>query len=105
MSQDIIAMFLPRFVTNARGYIAGATAATERRDPAALAGVVRNMHSIAGEAGLLGFRELVALAREGEARAQRLAAEPSDHAAAQLTDAIARLATEVDALVARHPAR
>ena len=99
MSDDIAAMFIPRFAENARAYLATATEATTRRDPTALAVVVRHMHSIAGEAGLLGLRDVVNLARDGEARAKRLSSEPTD----QAVDAYrAALAVAPDNAAARH---
>mgnify|MGYP001548316951 CR=1 FL=1 len=98
MIEDIEAMFLPRFAEAARTRLANATAATEKRDPAALAAVVRDMHSIAGEAGLLGLREVVPLALDGEARAKRLSTERSDQAAAAMTETIRALEAIVEGL-------
>jgi HPt (histidine-containing phosphotransfer) domain-containing protein len=104
MSDDIAAMFIPRFAENARAYLATATEATTRRDPTALAVVVRHMHSIAGEAGLLGLRDVVNLARDGEARAKRLSSEPTDQAVDAMTRALGALRAAIDDVVARHPA-
>jgi HPt (histidine-containing phosphotransfer) domain-containing protein len=94
--------FIPRFAENARAHLATATDATARRDPVALAVVVRNMRSIAGEAGLLGLRDVVALARAGVTGAKRLSTEPTDQAVDAMTDALGALRAAIDDVVARY---
>jgi HPt (histidine-containing phosphotransfer) domain-containing protein len=101
VTDDIEATFVPRFAALARTRLASALDATTRRDAAALAVVIRDMHSIAGEAGLLGLREVVPLARDGEARAKKLCAEPGDQQAAAMTETLHALQSAVEAIAAR----
>ena len=68
---DLQAKFLPAFVTSARSRVADALVVVESGDRGALLGVVRQLHALAGEAGLLGLRPLMALARGAEEVATR----------------------------------
>lgn len=74
MIEDIQATFRHRFTITARARIATALDAAHAGDHAALGGAVRALHSLAGEAGLLGFSEVVPIARLGEDRAKEMAA-------------------------------
>ncbi len=76
--EDIQRTFMHRFTALARTRVANALDAVTRRDPAAIAVAVRDLHSVAGEAGLLGLAEVVPLARRGEDHAKLLAGAPTE---------------------------
>lgn len=101
MNEDIQATFMHRFTSLARTRVIHALDATSRRDPTALATVVRDMHSLAGEAGLLGLAEVVPLARSGEDRARQLVGAPSAEAADAMLVVLRELEQLVDRLAAR----
>jgi HPt (histidine-containing phosphotransfer) domain-containing protein len=101
MIEDIQATFMHRFTSLARIRVTHALDATGRRDPTALATVVRDMHSLAGEAGLLGLAEVVPLARSGEDRARKLAGAPSAEAAEEMLVVLRELEAVVERLAAR----
>jgi chemotaxis protein histidine kinase CheA len=69
---DLYEKFLPQFIPVARARVAAAVAAARRRDHQAMLVVMRELHTLAGEAGLLGLGELVPLARECERKAKQL---------------------------------
>jgi HPt (histidine-containing phosphotransfer) domain-containing protein len=72
---DIQATFRHRFTVTARTRVTNALSAATRNDHAAMALLVRELHSLAGEAGLLGFVEFVPLAREAEDRARAMCSQ------------------------------
>lgn len=72
MMDDLYAKFLPQFVQLARGRIERAMDLVARSDASAMATVVRELHAIAGEAGLLGQGAIMALARKGEEMAKKI---------------------------------
>ena len=93
MIEDIQATFRHRFTTTARTRIATAMQAALAADHVALGGAVRELHSLAGEAGLLGFSEVVPIARLGEDRAKHMATARTPN-----TDLVATL-HELSALI------
>lgn len=98
INDDIQSMFLHRFTALARTRVANALDAAERRDHDAVAVSVRELHGLAGEAGLLGFSDIVPLARAGEDKAKRLCNERTPENAAQLIDALRLIEQRIDAL-------
>lgn len=97
--EDIQAAFRDRFTSAARDrvlrireVIADASAHTTT--------VARELHSFAGEAGLLGFTQFVSVARDGEARAKRLDAERSAENEQAVLDVIRDLERLLDELAA-----
>ena len=101
MNDDIQTMFLHRFTTLARTRLASALDAASRRDHDAVAVSVRELHGLAGEAGLLGFADIVPLARAGEDKAKRMCAERTPEIAAELIDALRRIEVRIDQLTPR----
>jgi chemotaxis protein histidine kinase CheA len=102
MMDDLRAQFLPRFVKLARERVTTARALVEGTaspDDAAAATktAAGSMHSLAGEAGLLGLTDLLEEGRRAERvlRAFRPGDEESTRACA---DVLARLDTLLDAL-------
>ena len=94
---NLYARFLPPFVTLARTRVAFALDAVQRRDHGATTTTVRELHSLAGEAGLLGLHEVIPLARDGEQKAKLLRASRADADADALVAAVRKLDTPVDA--------
>jgi HPt (histidine-containing phosphotransfer) domain-containing protein len=73
---DLIARFLPRFAALARERTARAMAVATNADVAQAPSVVRDMHSVAGEAGMLGLQAVLEAAREAENAAKRFSTAP-----------------------------
>lgn len=96
MIEDLQARFLPQFVTSARERVHRALDLVERRDLDALHGVARELHSIAGESGLLGLRTLMPLARTGEELARRTHSSQSEEDALALASALRELARSIE---------
>jgi HPt (histidine-containing phosphotransfer) domain-containing protein len=78
MMDDLYAKFLPQFVQLARGRLERAMDLVARSDATAMATAVRELHAIAGEAGLLGQGAIMALARKGEEMAKKLRDSSAD---------------------------
>jgi HPt (histidine-containing phosphotransfer) domain-containing protein len=91
MEEDLHAKFLPQFVTLARSRVAVALAAVMQRDHEATTTTVRELHSLAGEAGLLGLNEVIPLARDSEHKAKRLLVTQADADADALVAALREL--------------
>ena len=87
---DVLARFLPQFVTLARTRIASCRAAAVAGDRAAVTTATRDLHTLAGEAGLLGLTAVVPLARDAEVKFKA--------AATDLPAALDRLAQAIEAL-------
>lgn len=72
MMEDLYAKFLPQFVEISRGRLERALEAAGRPDAASLTSVIRELHAIAGEAGLLGQGAIMRQARGAEELAKRI---------------------------------
>lgn len=91
---ELYAKFLPQFVSLARGRLAAALAVavpTGSRDDESIKKVVRELHTLAGEAGLLGLKDVVPLARTCEQLAKELQTSRTDADAAGLDAALRQL--------------
>jgi HPt (histidine-containing phosphotransfer) domain-containing protein len=99
---DLSAKFLPQFLDLARTRIGGAIKAAVARDHAASTVVARNLHTLAGEAGLLGLHDVIPLAREGEQRAKALGASRTDADAELLVDVLRRLERVIESIGATY---
>jgi len=102
MIADLHATFLPQFVTLARSRVERVLDIAMRRDHAAVGGALRELHSLVGEAGLLGLRSIVPLARDCEEKASRLRATQTEAEATALVSALHELERGI-ALVAVPP--
>ena len=69
---DLLASFMPRFTAVAMTRIARSIELAMQRNPEGVQAIARELHAIAGEAGLLGVGNIVVLARAGEEHARRL---------------------------------
>ena len=70
---ELFAKFLPQFTELARDRMKRAyAAAASPPDEPTLTAVMRDLHGIAGEAGLLGLAQVVPVARSAEAHARML---------------------------------
>jgi HPt (histidine-containing phosphotransfer) domain-containing protein len=94
--EDLHARFLPQFVTLARSRIAMGIDAATRRDPAVITTTMRELHSLAGEAGLLGLDHVIPLARECEQKAKLLHLHKADADVETLVAALRRLESAID---------
>ena len=99
MIDEIRRRFLPRFAELAHERIARGTeiARASPRDQEALQ-LARDLHSLAGEAGLLGFSALITLARAAEEAATALHADRTDDRSRVLTHALEELGNAVYAI-------
>lgn len=93
---DLHAKFLPQFVDLARSRLALALKVTLERDYAAALKVVRELHTLAGEAGLLGLSDVVPLARDSEQKAKELNRTHADADADMLVAALQQLKRVID---------
>jgi two-component system chemotaxis sensor kinase CheA len=83
--EELYAKFLPQFTQLAKDRMQRAYEAFKdaRPDAPTLTNVMRDLHSIAGEAGLLGLSALVPLARTAEEHAKKLRDGPATEAEAE----------------------
>ena len=95
---DLYARFLPPFVALARTRVASALAAVQQRDHGAMTTTVRELHSLAGEAGLLGLREVIPLARDSEQKAKLLHVSQADADAEALVVALRKLSKVIEGI-------
>lgn len=70
--------FLPRFAALATKRVEGAVALCAAPTEASAREIAREMHALAGEAGLLGLATVLSAARQVEITAAELAADPDD---------------------------
>src|SRR2546428_518183 len=96
MEDDLAARFLPQFVALARSRLETALAAMAQRDHGATRTTAIEMHSLVGEAAVLGLPRGVPLAREVEQKARRL---PTSHADADAEALVAAL-RQLDRIIA-----
>jgi len=85
---DLLTRFLPRFVESARARIRHAAELFAARDFGKLAS---EMHTLAGEASVLGLTEIGALARNAEQLARRATVEGCEEQLAQIERSVAAL--------------
>ena len=96
---ELYARFMPQFLALARERMQRAREAAARpADGPPMTEIVRDLHSIAGEAGLLGLPHLVPLARSAEEQAKRLRDGPPDTDTAGLVGALDELGAAIDAV-------
>lgn len=76
MMDELVAKFLPRFVTLATSRIERSIVLVTARERGAMEQVAHDMHGLAGEAGLLGLERITQLARGLEAHARTLGGSP-----------------------------
>ncbi|HET9625315.1 MAG TPA: Hpt domain-containing protein [Kofleriaceae bacterium] len=96
--EDLLARFLPQFVTLARTRIETAISATTKRDAESVKMTVRELHTLVGEAGLLGLGQVVPLARACEQKAKHLQGPHSDADVSGLVDALHELERVIDGI-------
>jgi HPt (histidine-containing phosphotransfer) domain-containing protein len=107
MMEDLAARFLPQFIAIARTRVAAATRAAMARDHAAAPTTLRELHALAGEAGLLGLSDVIPLARDCEHRAKELRASSAggdaDRRVEALLEALGRLERAIESLAVAVP--
>lgn len=96
MIEEFQAKFLPKFTELARARVQTAIEVATRRDHDAAATSVREMHALAGEAGLLGLAAIVPLARACEDKAKRMRSTRTDDDAEALVDALRELGRVIE---------
>jgi HPt (histidine-containing phosphotransfer) domain-containing protein len=97
----LLARFLPRLVESARVRLARGRTLLATATPSAAAQLSADMHTLAGEAAMLGLRGIADIARSAETLAARVAVDAAarDSCAARLDE----LDREVGALTAAGP--
>jgi two-component system chemotaxis sensor kinase CheA/two-component system sensor histidine kinase and response regulator WspE len=90
--EDVKRKFLPRFVSLAKERIRAGldVAQADLRGEEALH-LARELHSLAGEAGLLGFSELLSIARAAEEAATELHSRRTEERSQALKSALSEL--------------
>lgn len=99
--EDLIATFMPKFAAIAKTRIAKSLDLANQRTPDYVPTIARELHAIAGEAGLLGLVSIVALARNGEEHAKRLRTSQSDADADALLTSLTALKSAIDEVTVR----
>jgi HPt (histidine-containing phosphotransfer) domain-containing protein len=100
---ELLAKFLSQFLVVARSRIAMSHAAATQREAAPIQKIIRELHTLAGEAGLLGVSNIVPLARECEKQAKSFLANRSDEQAEVLVASLRELERVVDEIEAANP--
>jgi len=93
---ELYAKFLPQFVALAHTRLTLAISTAGLRDDAAATKTVRELHTLAGEAGLLGLRDVVPLARECEQKAKQLQTSRAEADVEKLVVALRQLARVIE---------
>lgn len=99
MDDALIRRFLPRFIDTARGRLQRSRALLDQGEMSDAVDLITELHTLAGEAAILGLRDISALAHEAETEAAH-AAEPGP-ARGACERKLAELETAVAALAAR----
>jgi HPt (histidine-containing phosphotransfer) domain-containing protein len=99
MREELRAQFLPRFVDLARERLTFGRAALSG-DPKGLSRLPAELHSLAGEAAMLGLTEVAAVARECESAARECASGRADDAGGDCAAKLDRLTALVEELAA-----
>ena len=97
----MLKVFLAKFLVLARTRIARGIELATERSPNCVPAIARELHAIAGEAGLLGLVAIVSLARSGEVHAKRLRTSGSDADADALVAVLAELRDEIERVAPR----
>ena len=97
--QDLLATFTPKFVAIARTRITKSIELAMQRSPDHVPVIARELHAIAGEAGLLGIGPVVKLARGSEDLAKRLRASRSDADADALLASLTELKQAIEEVI------
>lgn len=100
---DLVAKFLPQFLPLARSRVEVTLTGVERRDPATLTKSLRELHTLAGEAGLLGLSDIIPLARDCEKKAKAVQASHAEADAESLVAALHQLKQVIEGIAAAHP--
>jgi HPt (histidine-containing phosphotransfer) domain-containing protein len=100
MMEDLLAKFLPQFLAHTRTRVATAINATAQRDRAAVSKTISELHTVAGEAGLLGLTDVFPLVRDCEMKAKRLRDTGADPDVEVLLAALHHLAQVIEGLAA-----
>ena len=97
---ELYAKFLPQFAALARDRMQRAYEASAQPAPdgPTMTNVMRDLHSIAGEAGLLGLASIVPIARNAEDHAKRLRDGHADADAGAFVGALDELKVAIDAV-------
>ncbi len=91
MIEELLARFVPQFLSTAHLRIARVREIVASRDHGALLGATRELHALVGEASLLGLEVVIPRARDSEQVTQWLADTRSDEAVAAVGFALDEL--------------
>jgi len=100
---DLYSRFLPQFVKLARTRIAVAITTATQGDTAAAKTLVRELHTLVGEAGLLGLTAVIPLARVCEQKAKLLQNHRSEADVEVLVAALRELDQVIEGIGAANP--
>jgi HPt (histidine-containing phosphotransfer) domain-containing protein len=103
MMDDLRAAFLPKFVALARSRTATVIGWLARRDQAAQRMTVREIHSLAGDAALLGLTEVASLGHACEQQVKLLHTASTEAEIEQLAASMRQLVRLIDGLGPRAP--
>lgn len=100
---DLLAKFLPKFVAVARASVAGAISSATQDDQATTMKIARELHTLAGDAGLLGLNQVVPLAKQCEQQARRLHASRADAEVELFVAALRQLELVIEGIAPASP--
>ncbi len=95
---DLSASFVPRFVKSARTRLERALTESRNRSHLETPRTVADLHTIAGDAGLLGLSKIAALARACEDAAREAHKSCDDSALDHLHDMLVELSDTIELL-------
>jgi HPt (histidine-containing phosphotransfer) domain-containing protein len=95
---DLHAIFVPRFVASARARLTRARADARRHERDATLKTTHDLHTIAGDAGLLGLTEIARMASACEQSAKQARESGSDAELDALAESLDELAAAIEGL-------
>jgi chemotaxis protein histidine kinase CheA len=98
VTERLVATFIPRFAATAKTRLARSVELAARRTTEAATTIARELHTIAGEAGVLGLATVLPLVRTSETITKRFHATMSDADADALVASLEALDRAIDDL-------
>jgi HPt (histidine-containing phosphotransfer) domain-containing protein len=96
MPDDLVARFLPQFLSLARARVASMIARVAGGNHAEIQKIMRELHTLVGEAGLLGLGDIVSVVRDCEKKAKELHVSRTEQNTEALVAALRQLERVVE---------
>jgi len=102
---DLVAKFMPQFVASARAQMAKVGRWVVRRDQAEKKAILREIHSLKGDAGMLELVEVVLLAKDCEEKVKPLHADSTEADVEHVVAALRQLEAVIAGIEAAYPSK